>query len=152
MGTHLPSPKRGQSSPSNFGTWHGGSPDDLVVLDGDPAPPQKGGRAPSPIFGPFWFDSIGRAVLQTVAQNGSPYAIRPLSVLSVCPVYDVGVLWPNGWMDQDATWYEGMALVQATLCYMGIQLPLKGHSPPFWTHMSVVAKRSSISATAHHLF
>jgi len=20
------------------------------------------------------------------------------------PVYDIGVLWPNGWMDQDATW------------------------------------------------
>jgi len=25
-----------------------------------------------------------------------------MSILSVC---DVGVLWPNGWMDQDATWY-----------------------------------------------
>jgi len=23
----------------------------------------------------------------------------------VCPVCDVGVLWPNGWMDQDATWF-----------------------------------------------
>ena len=31
----------------------------------------------------------------------SPYAIRPLSV---CPVCNVGVLWPNGWMDQDETW------------------------------------------------
>jgi len=27
-----------------------------------------------------------------------------LSVLSVC---DVGLLWPNSWMDQDATWYGG---------------------------------------------
>jgi len=27
-----------------------------------------------------------------------------LSVLSVC---DVGVLWPNGWMDQDGTWHVG---------------------------------------------
>jgi len=24
-----------------------------------------------------------------------------------CPVCDVGVLWPNGWMDQGATWYGG---------------------------------------------
>jgi len=24
---------------------------------------------------------------------------------SVCAVRDVGVLWPNSWMDQDATWY-----------------------------------------------
>jgi len=27
-----------------------------------------------------------------------------LSVMSVC---NVGALWPNGWMDQDATWYGG---------------------------------------------
>jgi len=32
------------------------------------------------------------------------YAIGPRSVLSFC---NVGVLWPNGWMDQDATWYGG---------------------------------------------
>jgi len=31
----------------------------------------------------------------------------PFSVLSVC---DVGLLWPNGWMDQDATWYGGRGL------------------------------------------
>ena len=27
-----------------------------------------------------------------------------------CPVmsvYNIGVLWPNSWMDQDATWYGG---------------------------------------------
>jgi len=37
---------------------------------GTQPPPQKGGGAPSPIFGPR-------------------------------------LLWPNGWMDQDATWYGG---------------------------------------------
>jgi len=26
--------------------------------------------------------------------------------LSVCPVYDVGALWPNGWTDQDETCCE----------------------------------------------
>jgi len=30
-----------------------------------------------------------------------------VSVLSVCFVCDVGVLWPNGWMDQDETWHDG---------------------------------------------
>jgi len=30
-----------------------------------------------------------------------------LPVLSVCPVCNVGVLWPNGWMDQDETWHGG---------------------------------------------
>jgi len=28
-------------------------------------------------------------------------------VLSVCPVCDVGALWPYGWMDQDETWHAG---------------------------------------------
>jgi len=46
-------------------------------------------------------------------------AIRPLSVLSVClSVCDVGVLWPDGWVDQDAT-----------LRQMVTQSPQNGHSP-----------------------
>jgi len=63
-------------------------------------------------------DGIGRTILQTVAQNGLPvdcfwgdrllnglpYAAGPLSCLSIC---NVGVLPPNGWMDQDGTWYGG---------------------------------------------
>jgi len=28
-------------------------------------------------------------------------------VSPVCPVCDVGVLWPNGWTDQDETWHTG---------------------------------------------
>jgi len=32
------------------------------------------------------------------------YAIGPFSVLSVC---DIGVLRPNGWMDEDETWHGG---------------------------------------------
>jgi len=42
-------------------------------------------------------------------RSGLPYAtergccpVCPIS-LSVC---NIGVFWPNGWMDQDATWYE----------------------------------------------
>ena len=27
--------------------------------------------------------------------------------LSVCPVCDIGVLWPNGWMDHAETWHGG---------------------------------------------
>jgi len=44
----------------------------------------------------------------TVTSNGSPYAIGPcLSCLSVLSVCSVAVLWPNGWMHQDVTWYGG---------------------------------------------
>jgi len=51
------------------------------------------------------FDFLGDRL-----QNGSRYAIRPLSVLSVLTVLsvcNVGILWPNGWMDQDETWHAG---------------------------------------------
>ena len=36
------------------------------------------------------------------------------------PVCIVGVLWPKGWIDQDATWYGGIGSAQATLCQMGM--------------------------------
>jgi len=43
--------------------------------------------------------------------NGSPYAIRPLSVclsvLSLLSVCDVSVSWQNGCMDQDESWHWG---------------------------------------------
>jgi len=59
-----------------------------IVLDGDTAPPslKKGALPPA-----------------TICKT-----VRPmLSDRCVCPVCDVGVLWPNGWMHQDETWYRG---------------------------------------------
>jgi len=39
---------------------------------------------------------------------GRPFVKRYTLCYQTClSVYDVGVLWPNGWMDQDATWYGG---------------------------------------------
>jgi len=38
----------------------------------------------------------------TFAKNGSP-CYRNVTVVLCCPVYNVGVLWPNGWIDQDET-------------------------------------------------
>ena len=49
------------------------------------------------------------------------------------------VLWPNGWIDQDATWYGGMPLSWPYCVRWGL-LPPKGHTPNF-RPMSVVAKR-----------
>jgi len=45
---------------------------------------------------------FGRPYEERVLVNGPHYATAgyALSVLSVC---NVSVLWPNGWMDQDAT-------------------------------------------------
>jgi len=54
-------------------------------------------------------------------------------------------LWPNGWMDQDATWYEGRSRPMETT------LPLPKVVQPQFSAMSIVAKWSPISATAEHL-
>jgi len=64
------------------------------------------------------------------------------------PIFGPRLLWPNGWMDQDATWCPGHSVLHGEL---GTQLtPQTGTAPNFWP-MSIVAKRSPISATAEHL-
>ena len=73
--------------------------------------------------------------------KGSPYAIGPLSVchiLAVCPVRNVGVLWPKGWTDQDEKRIKmklGMlvGLVPGYIVRCGPRFPPpKGHSPPIF--------------------
>ena len=68
--------------------------------------------------------------------------IRPLSVLSVCPVCDVGELWPNRWIDQDETWHAGRPRSRTHCVRWGPSSPsLKGAQPQFSAHIcSVVAK------------
>ena len=78
----------------------------------------------------------------------------PLFVCLSCPVCDVGVLWPNGWMDQDETWHWGRPRPRPHSVRWGPSPPSKGaqcHSSPSFQPMSIVAKRSSITAAAEHL-
>jgi len=98
-----------------------------TVLDGDPAPlPQKGGRAPNfrptSIVAKRLHGSIkmslsmevgigpGHRVLDGDPTHLSQKGEQPPPIFSPC------LLWQNGWMDQDATWYDGMPLSGATLC------------------------------------
>jgi len=74
-------------------------------------------------------------------------------VLSVC---NVGVLWSNGWMDQDVTWYVGRPRPRPHCVRRRPSSPSKGAhthtaSPHNFRPMSIVAKRSPISAIADHL-
>jgi len=93
--------------------------------------------------------------------SGRPFfCLSVCAVLSlhVCPVCDVGALWSNGWKDQDATWYGGRPRPRRHCVRQGPSYPhRKGHNNPQigfsvygrrpWP-MSVVTKRSPISATA----
>jgi len=88
-----------------------------IVLDGDPAPPQRG-RAPQ---------------------------------------FSARLLWQNGWMNQDATWYRGRPGPRTHCIRWGPSSPpetstvaLPPFTPSFWP-MSIVGKRSPISGTAEQL-
>ena len=123
-----------------------------IMLDGDPAPPQKG-HSPPPRFlahvccGQMagWIEMLlgtevgispGHIVLdgtQLSPQKGghsSPHLFGPC------------LLWPNGWMDQDTTCYGGRPRPRSHCVRWGpISYPPKmGHSsPPSYRLMSIVA-------------
>jgi len=83
----------------------------------------------------------------------SPYAIGPMSCLSVLFVCNVGVLWPNGWMDQDITWYGGTGLGPDDIVVDGDPAPPRKESrqsPYFSAHFALA--RSPISVTAELLY
>ena len=53
---------------------------------------------------------------------------RPL----LCPVCDIGVLWPNGWMDQNETWHGGRPRPRPHCVRWGpSSLPKRGTAPNF---------------------
>jgi len=56
-------------------------------------------------------------------------------VLSVCSVGNVGVLCPNGWMDQDATWHTEVGLGSGDIVLDGnlFPPPRKGAQQPSHT-------------------
>ena len=56
------------------------------------------------------------------------------------PNFGPCLLWPNGWMDQDATWYGGKPRPRRRCVRWGHSSPLKGAQPPSFRFMSVVAK------------
>ena len=67
-------------------------------------------RLPNLLVG-FWATVCNRFALccQTIV-------CPVLFVLSVCPVCDVGVLWPNDWTDQDETWHDKLKKVPPDDC------------------------------------
>ena len=70
--------------------------------------------------GVFCFDSVSITFVHMASARayvGMSCLYRPIVgyCLSVC---NVGVLWPNGWMDQDATWYGSrpLSITLSALC------------------------------------
>jgi len=62
------------------------------------------------------------------------------------PIFGPCLLWPNGWMDEDATWYGSRPRPRPHCIRWGPSSPRKGHSSPpsFWP-MSIVASVADLS-------
>ena len=129
-----------------LGTEVGLGPSD-IVLDGDPALPYKGYRPQ------FWSMSVvaqrlggsrfkmplgtevgfgpGHFVL-----DGNPAPPPKRGTTPPSRVFGPCLLWPNGWMDQDATWYGGRLRPRRHCVRWRPSSPSKkGHSPHFWAHI-----------------
>jgi len=119
MGTQLP-PKRGTAPMAGWikmplGIEVGLSPGDFA-LDGDPALPQN--RRHSPQFSAHVYCSQMAGFIRiplgtqvglrpgNIVLDGDPTP-PPLKGYSPPPIFGPCPLWPNGWIDQDATWYVG---------------------------------------------
>jgi len=85
----------------------------------------------------FW-----ATICKTVRPMLSDRCLSVLSVcLSVCSVCDVGVLWPNGCMDQYQTWHAGRPRPWPHCVRWGpSSLSPKREEPPNFRFISVVAK------------
>ena len=67
------------------------------------------------------------------ASIAARFLVRPVLSDRCLSCSEVGVLWPNGWKDQDETWHGGRSQPWP--------------QPPIFRPMSIVAKRSPISVT-----
>ena len=105
-----------------------------IVLFGDPAPPPKKGAQLPQFFAHVYYG-------QTTVCIRIPFGTDVgLSLGTTPPIFGPCLLWPNGWMDQDASWY-GSRTRPRHIVLDGDPAPpaRKGHSTPSFRPMSIVA-------------
>jgi len=118
-----------------LGTDVGRSPDD-IVLDGNSAPlPKKGAEPPPQLHAHVYYGQTAGWIKMSLGMDmglgpghimldGDPAAVSP-------PIFGPFLLWPNGWMHQDATWYGGRPQSRRLCVRWGPSPPpLKRHRPP----------------------
>jgi len=105
-------------------------PNDFV-LDGEPAPSQKG--AEPPICGPRVLWPNGCVDQDATWYRGRAWFARhcapPLKVHSL-PIFGQCPFWPKSWMNQDATWYRGKTRPRRRCFRWTHSSALKGAQPP----------------------
>jgi len=121
-----------------------------IVLDGDPAPLPENGTEPPPPFSAHVY--CGQATGWIKMALGVEVGLGPGHIVldgdpaplpkkgAEPPIFGPSLLRPNGWMDQDATWYGGRPRPKGHCATWGPSSPQKGTTPNF-RPMSIVAKR-----------
>ena len=111
-----------------------------IVLNGDPAPLATKGHSPQFSAHVYCGQTAGCNKMPLDMEVGlSPGDFvldgdpAPSAKRGGAPTFSLRLLWPNGCMDQDATWYGGTPWFMRHCVRWGpISLPVKGHSPPIF--------------------
>ena len=110
------------------------SPGDFV-LDGGPALLAKKGRSPRPTF---YCGQTARCIKMPLGMevglspgdfvfDGPSYPQKKMAH-PPHPIFGPCLLWPNGWIHEDATWYGSIDLGPGHCIRRGPSYPRKGHS------------------------
>ena len=84
----------------------------------------------------YCYTYFGRPFVKRFALWYQTVVCPVLSVLFGCHVCNVGVLWPNGWTDQDETWHAGRPRPWPHCVRWEPRSPFPmGHSPQFSAHI-----------------
>jgi len=125
------------------------------VLDVDPAPPPQKRAELLPNFqlmsivakrlgGPIWHPALGMEVglgPGHILLDGDPAPLLQKGDRAP-PIFGPFLLWPNGWMHQDAIWYGSRPQPRRLCVRWGPgPLPQKGAEPPNFRPISIVAKQ-----------
>ena len=125
---------------------------------GTQLPSPKRGTAP-PILAHVYCDQMARWIKMPL---GTEVTLDPGHIVldgDATPppkgtIFGSCLLWPNGWMDQDATWYGRRPRPRWHCVRWGPsspKTPRKGEQHPPFQPMSIVVKWSPISTTADYL-
>ena len=128
-----------------------------IVLDQEPALPPKKGHSPQ-FSAHVYCSQMARCIKMPLDMevgicpgNDRDPAPRHRKKWAQIPIFGPCLLWPNSWMDQDATWYAGRPRPRSHCVRWGPNPLPKGAQPPNFQPMFVVDKWSPISATAVYL-
>jgi len=108
-----------------------------TVLDGDPDP-AKGAQPPPQFSAQVCYGQTAGWIKMPLSTevglgpgdlvlDGGPRSCKKWA--QPTPLFGPCLLWPNGWMDQDATWYEGRPWPRPHCVRWGPATPKKGQSP-----------------------